>query len=386
MSMLWDVLVVGGGPAGSRAAEVIAREGFEVLVLDRKREIGRPNHCGEGLSEDCLEEIGVSDTMGWIVHQVEGSRIHFPNESYIDFPKRGYSIRRPELDRFLADRAREAGARYQTGTRVLSIKRRNGLWRIKSSRGDFSGRYLVGAGGALCPVAGLFGQRTPRITACQFKVPSFSVKGDSEGKLLHFFHHETYRGGYAWAFHRGEEVAIGAGGVGSPMEMVKHLCRELDVDPETRRIVEGGPIPFLQRPLKLVFDHAILCGDSGGFIHPLTKGGIHGAVWSGRLAGECISEALQSGELGRLRNFPKRVHDHISRSARQLKIPHAFLRFDNRIVNAIGDVMNGHVYTDLPVWNFLRVIGGNLNPHVLWGLRIGIAVRSSYKRSERFTW
>lgn len=383
---LRDVLVVGGGPAGSRAAEVISSAGLDVLVLDRKKEIGSPNHCGEGLSEDCLAEIGADSRAEWIVHEVQGSRIHFPNGSWIDFPKRGFSVRRPELDRFLASRAIGAGAEFRTGVRVRSVERLGESWRLQSSSGSFEGRILLGAGGALCPVAHVLGQRSPRIPACQFKFPAREIMGDQGGKRLHFFHHEMYRGGYAWAFHRGEEVAVGAGGVGRPPAMVEFLCRQLGIDPTTRRIVEGGPIPFLEHQLQIVFDRALLCGDAGGFIHPLTKGGIHGAVWSGRLAGEAVLRAFERGDLSDLSSFEGMVSGHISRSASELRIPRAFLRFDNEIVNAIGEVMNGRVYTDLPVGNFLRVTLKNLKPRTLWGLGVGIAVRRSYRRSERFTW
>lgn len=383
---LWDVLVVGGGPAGSRAAEVMARSGLEVLVIDRKKEIGSPNHCGEGLSEDCLMEIGVGPEADWIVHEVEGSRIHFPNGTWIDFPKRGFSVRRPELDRFLAARASRAGAVIRTGIRVRGVEDQQGAWTLRSSSGPILGRVLVGAGGALCPVAQHFGQRSPRISACQFKVPAKEIMGDDAGNRLHFFQDENYRGGYAWAFHRGDELAVGAGGVGRPMAMVEHLCRKLGIDSGTRRIVEGGPIPFLERPLEVVHERALLCGDAGGFIHPLTKGGIHGAVWSGRLAGETIVDAFEHGDFKRLNSFSDLVSGHISRSASQLKIPHAFLRFDNEIINAIGEVMDGRPYTDLPLGNFLRVAAKNFKPRLLWGLGIGIAVRMSYRRSERWTW
>lgn len=383
---MWDVVVVGGGPAGSRAAEVVAREGFGVLVLDRKPRIGSPNHCGEGLSQDCLNEIGASDQEEWIVHQVEGSRIHFPNGSWIDFPKRGYSVRRPELDRFLAARAEGTGAVYRCRERVLGIEEEATHWRLSTTAGYVNARYLVGAGGALCPVAHFLSQRAPWIPACQFKFPAREIMGDSEGRRLHFFHDEMYRGGYAWAFNRGEELAVGAGGAGRPLAMVEFLCRQLGIDSSERRIVEGGPITFPRRPHRIVFDKALLCGDAGGFIHPLTKGGIHGAVWSGRLAGECLADVLHKGDRRRLGRFNQAVASHISRSARQLKIPQAFLRFDNRIVNAIGEVMDRRIYTDLPVGNFFKVVMKNLSPHVLWGLGVGIAVQRSYARSESFTW
>jgi len=380
----WDVLIVGGGPAGSRAGEIIAARGFDVLILDRKKTIGMPNHCGEGLSIDCLEELGVSSSEEFILHEVEGSRIHFPNGSWIDFPKKGFCVSRPELDSFLAQRARSAGAVIRTGERVEAVSRRENGWSLRTTRAEYRGSFLLGAGGPLCPVAAHLGQRAPMISACQFKFPARVVMG--EKNRLHFFHHEDFRGGYAWAFFRGDELSVGAGGAGRPIPMVESLCRKLGIDPETRLKTEGGPIPFLDRPLRIVFPRALLSGDAGGFIHPLTKGGIHGAVWSGKLAGECLARALETGREQELDRYRKLVSGHISRSRLRLRIPHAFLHFDNRIVNAIGDVMNGHDYTDLPVGRFLSVVVKNLSPHILWGLGIGIAVQRAYKSSEKFAW
>lgn len=383
----WDVVVVGGGPAGARAAEVVVREGASVLILDRKAVVGEPNHCGEGVSEDCLNEIGSPAPQSWIRSEVVGCRLHMPNGATIDFPKRGFSIDRPAFDRDLLERALVAGARLQTDSRVTRVEDTGRAWRIIAGETTVEARFLVGAGGPRCPVNKALGQRISIMAACEHKVPADEVPESLRGDWLHFFHHERFLGGYGWVFDRGDEVAIGVGGVNGTVRHLNDLCRELGVDPSTRRVTEGGPIPFLEHPLQVAFPRAVLCGDAGGFTYPLTKGGVHGAVWSGRLAGEAVARALNGdpGEEG-FAGYRRSVAGHPCRRPLHLRIPRAFLRFDNRVIDTIGRVMDGKVYTALPLGRCALEILRRPMPRTLWALGVGFAVQRSYTANERFAW
>lgn len=383
----WDVVVVGGGPAGARAAEVVAREGASVLILDRKAVVGKPNHCGEGVSEDCLNEIGSPAPQPWIRSEVVGCRLHTPNGATIDFPKRGFSIDRPAFDRDLLNRALAVGAQLQTGARVTRVEDTDGAWRITVGETRVEARYLVGAGGPRCPVNRAFGQSFPTMGACEHKVPAAEVPEFLRGDWLHFFHHERFLGGYGWVFDRGDEVAIGVGGVDGAVRHLDDLCRELGVNPSTSRVTEGGPIPFLDRPRRVSFPRAVLCGDAGGFTYPLTKGGVHGAVWSGRLAGEAVVRALNGnpGEDG-FAGYGRSVASHPCRRSIHLRIPRTFLKFDNRVIDTIGRAMDGKVYTALPLGRCAMEILRCPRPVTLWALGVGFAVQRSYAANERFAW
>jgi len=70
-----DVLVVGAGPTGSTAAKYAARGGSNVLLIEKRSEIGTPVRCGEGVAKRWLEEIGLSPNAEFVCHEVDGARV-----------------------------------------------------------------------------------------------------------------------------------------------------------------------------------------------------------------------------------------------------------------------------------------------------------------------
>ena len=88
---MFDVAVVGQGPAGGMAALRLAEAGHSVIVFDRKKRIGDPIHCGEGLGKIALEHTNypVDD---WAIREVKGNRIRMPNGKSVGLMSPGYSI------------------------------------------------------------------------------------------------------------------------------------------------------------------------------------------------------------------------------------------------------------------------------------------------------
>src|SRR5690349_14320163 len=168
-----DVLIVGGGPAGSSTAHALARAGIDVLVLDRAR-FPRPKPCAEYLSPQAsrilaemgaltaVEASGAAQLAGMVIRAPNGERIvgEFGRCAFRGFTDRGLSVRREVLDTILLDRARAAGARVVEGTRVLDVERdRAGRVtgvRTLSSDGSTSvqhARLVIGADGLRSVIA-----------------------------------------------------------------------------------------------------------------------------------------------------------------------------------------------------------------------------------------
>ena len=143
---LYDVLIVGGGPAGSTCARVLAAGGARVAVVDRA-EFPRVKLCAGWLSPgiwDVLQLTPASYPRG--LWEWNTCHVHYRGKDHA-IPCRGWFIRRYEFDQFLLH---SSGADLHLGTNVKQIERdTSGQWTI----GPLRARYLIGAGGTHCPVA-----------------------------------------------------------------------------------------------------------------------------------------------------------------------------------------------------------------------------------------
>src|SRR5436190_23771283 len=117
-----DVLVIGAGPTGSTAAKYAARGGADVLLVEKRSEIGTPVRCGEGGAKRWLDEIGLAPSGEFICHEVEGARVIAPDGTALVVDETragndcGYVLERDLSDRYLAKEAPPAGAEDRTKT------------------------------------------------------------------------------------------------------------------------------------------------------------------------------------------------------------------------------------------------------------------------------
>ena len=382
-----DVLIVGSGPAGASAAFALASAGFSALMLDKKQVVGVPNHCGEGISEWCLQEAGFPEGEPWMLNQVKGARLIFPNQKKVYFTQKGYCIDRPGFDQALARRAVDAGAELLLSCKVASISRIEKGWKIVDhEKREFTGSYLIGSGGARCPVAFQLGQRPYLLPAFQYKFKISQGFDKVDPDWLDFYHSASFPGGYAWIFPRRNEVAIGGGSNRDLKGNLHAVCEKYGFSPSEASIKEGGPIPFLKKPLEIAFPRALLAGDSGGFTFPLTKGGIHGAIWSGKLAGQSISEALKNGNPEAIQAFLEKVKKHPARRSRHLMMPQTFFGFTDPMFNSIGNIMDGKEFTQMEFGNLFRELRQNPSYQLLKGVFIGGIIQHHIKKTYKFAW
>jgi geranylgeranyl reductase family protein len=321
-----DVLIAGGGPAGSALATLLRREGHSVLVCDAAR-FPRHKVCGEYIPPAALSifaGLGVLDEIlslqprrhvGMAVISPDGTKVL----GRYGGSARGLSLRRFDLDRVLLQGARRRGAMVLEGARVIDLRRshRGGhdvTIRRRGATETLSARVVVGADGRNSFVARRLGLRRP-----EPRHRKWAVMAHCRGVLTPDDHGEMIVTPYGYCgvnplphglanvcvvVDRGEiRRAAPAGGV----RLSGFFRDRVASHPLTARRMAGATIvagpwatgPLACRSSRSVGDGVLLVGDAAGFYDPFTGGGIGIALRGAELAAAVLGGALRRGDVGR---------------------------------------------------------------------------------------
>jgi flavin-dependent dehydrogenase len=317
--MVHDVLIVGGGPAGSTCARFLVRGGARAAIVDRAT-FPRVKLCGGWLSTSIWDALALSPrAYSGGLWEWRTCHVRYDGEDRA-IACHGWFIRRFEFDDFLL---RGCGAVLHLGVSAGPVGRdSNGLWTI----GGLRARHLVGAGGTHCPVARWVAPPRPSgpVAALEHEfradpaaVALTRVGRDGEPELLL---HDDLRG-YSWNVPKTDWINVGAGTV-DPNEVRAawqaaraHFIQAGHVPPESAEELGAmkGHAYYLYDPAHLEGaarvdadgkGGAYLVGDALGLAQPLTAEGILPAVLSGRLLAEAILDGAPASYPDRLRAHP----------------------------------------------------------------------------------
>jgi digeranylgeranylglycerophospholipid reductase len=377
-----DVIIIGAGPAGAIAAQVLSDAGISTLILEKKKTVGYPNHCGEGISHHVLDFLGVDAQKEWVVKTMRGTKIFFPNRGFLSYPEKSYCIDRTLFDQELVTQATEKGAHVLLTQRVMSITKYGNKWYVTTARGEtFTCRYLIAADGATSSVRKFFGMQIYCIGAVQYK---FAPIEQFEDDYFIFFNNEKHHPGYAWIFARGFEISIGLGGTGNIKQKVENFLTSLGIDPTKKKSVHHGGIPHPARPVTIALPGVLFVGDAGGFICPLTGGGIIGALMSGKIAGEVIREALVTKRPEILSSYPERVKFHPSRSHITLFYSRKFFSLNNDALNILGYIIDQRIYSEIPIFKALHYFMKKPHWQTINAYMVGFAAQQILRHYTKF--
>ncbi len=315
--MVLRVAVVGGGPAGSSAAEVLVKAGIETFLFERKLDNAKP--CGGAIPLCMVEEFDIPPEI--IDRKVRNMKMISPSNIEVDIgqtlKKDEYigMCRREVLDGFLRERAEKLGTTVINGTMYqLDIPSNKSepytLHYADHSNGSTEGvmktlkvDLVIGADGANSRVA-------KAINAGDYNYAiAFQERISLPEDKMAYYHDlaEMYVGTdvspdfYAWVFPKYDHVAVGTG----TMKVNKAIIKQLQAGIRTRaaKRLEGGkiikveahPIPEHPRPRRVV-GRVALVGDAAGYVTKSSGEGIYFAAKSGRMCAETIVELSNNGQ------------------------------------------------------------------------------------------
>lgn len=295
---VWDVIVVGAGPAGSAAAQAVAAAGRRVLLLE-KAELPRYKTCGGGIigpSRDALPpgfELPLRDRVHAVTFSLNGRMTRTRRSRRMLFGL----VNRPEFDQALVDSAVRAGAELRTGTQVSRVAQhgpavpdRRTVAVVLSDGQTLLARAVVGADGSASRIGTHVGVRMGQVDLgleSEIPVPP-EVAADWSGRVL--IDWGPLPGSYGWVFPKGDTLTVGViaarGDGAATRQYLEDLIARLGLsgfEPErssghlTRCRTDDSPLSR---------GRVLVCGDAAGLLEPWTREGISFALRSGRLAGE----------------------------------------------------------------------------------------------------
>jgi digeranylgeranylglycerophospholipid reductase len=307
--MIYDVIVVGSGPAGGMAAKTLTSAGFSVLIVDKKKQIGQPIQCAEGITRFSLENVNLTPHLSWIKLAVKGIKVFVPKNHLFYSIEPGYSINREKFEQWLIQNSVDAGATVEMLTKVHSVQKNHKQWMIQTNKGEFKGNIIIAADGPLSTIAtiqNMIQNRTYRF-GIQYKFPS-EVFNDFDKEWFNIYWNDvSLKGGYYWIFPRSNEINIGVAGPKNVKFFLDRFCKKFHINSRRRLAVNAGIIPFHYLVNKYVKDNILLVGDAAGLTNPTTGGGIHAALFSGKLAGEIIVKALETEDFSYVDTYDKKL-------------------------------------------------------------------------------
>jgi len=305
----YDVVVVGAGPGGSVAARTAA-EDCDVLLIEKRQEIGDPVRCAEAVSIGSAATYLAPDKK-WISSEIKGMQLIAPDGTTIELREQPLQapdvvLERKIFDRALAKNAARAGAHVMVRTRATGLITEDGVVKgVRMNRlgEDFEVRskVVIGADGVESQVGRWAGLNTTLklrdIESCaQYHMDNVDVRDET----LDFYLGSRYSpSGYAWIFPKGDRAAnVGLGVLGSkitdkrPIDYLNVFVADKFPDGQPVELVMGG-VPVSEGLRALTSDGVMLVGDAARHTEPLSGGGIIPALDSGITAGRIARKAVQ---------------------------------------------------------------------------------------------
>jgi len=337
----YDVVVVGGGPAGCMAAKYAAKAGASTLIIEEDAAIGEPVQCAGLISTRALEESELRNRNSFINCEIKGAVVHSPSyELTLESPaQRAFAISRNIFDRELAKEAQKEGADIILDSKVKTVRKSDGGKKLTITTATTNGaeeikaKVVIGADGVRSTVAQLAGLN---VVSSSLSCVQIEGEYETEDTFAEIFVGKSIAPGFfAWTIPLGAENRARIG-----------LCIDERFSPHS------NPLPFLKRNLVehpvivkkykgTVFSRTagkipipvnaglqgrrhktvkiddetgmLLVGDAAAQIKPITGGGVYYGMKCGKIAGELAAQACRTEDMKVLNDYERRWRNEIGK-------------------------------------------------------------------------
>lgn len=332
-----DVAVVGGGPAGSRTAALLARN-HDVVVIEEHRRSGIPMQCAGLVTDDVIKLSGVKPD---ILSTILGADVVFPDGTVVPVHSKvpiARAIDREDLDSKIAGSAMDAGAEFMYGTRYISHSITDRVSMVTSSC-EVESELIVGADGHSSAIArSIPGSR-----------PAEYLRGIQADVSVRMEHQDRFRvhlgsglapGFFTWEIPCGDFTRVGlctSWSAGPPMEFLRLLLRKTGA--EDRVIgLHSGKIPLRQSG-EIVSDRTALVGDAACQVKPVSGGGLFPGLTAAGLLSDVLSDSIYDGDFTkkRLMEYANDCETAFGSELRRgWRLRRMFVRMSDEDLNAAG--------------------------------------------------
>ena len=292
MEKKFDVIVVGGGPAGATAARLLSRKGLKVLLIE-KEQPPREKLCAGAVSLRANPYLP-ENWENSVLNDIYGGNLGWRGEKYISARSEKPVVKivdRASFDLFLTLKAQDEGTKLFFGEKFLNFRNHFGDWvEVETSKGSYKTRYLVGADGALSRTLKVLGIDRNPVPVVEAVVETDKVPSDEV-----FIDIGLVKWGYGWIFPKGEgKVSVGIASLKREIKNLRDLLKEyIDKHP----LLSGGKvlslkgwfIPTSKGKLLKGEGNIFLLGDASGATDALLGEGIYYSVRQAHILADCLT-------------------------------------------------------------------------------------------------
>ncbi len=383
--MRYDVVVVGGRIGGSVSSLFASRDDVDVLMIEKRQEIGTPVQCAEGTTLSTFKILDMKPSRRFINSYIEGATVYAPDGRALDLEEmtgrnfldgagyEGYILDRKVFDKHLAIQAAKAGTDIMMKTTVKDLIRKEGkvcgvVAKHLGKTMEIKADVVIAADGVESNMTRLAGLTSPNqlrdIGSCaQLELVGLDI---DPYRLNFYFGRKIAPGGYLWMFPKGEDtVNVGLGVRSNKKTAYQYLNQFISrFDGVTPVELNIGGVP-LSGPIDRTYsDGFLVVGDAAGQVDPVTGGGIHTTAFCAKVAGQVAAEAAKKEDTSAdvLKKYDDIWRERFGKNLEiSLKYRNAADKLTDKDMNALAEFLEKNKMENLSKISAIKFLGKHPN-------------------------